>query len=302
MASNRLLTGASVRKASRNGSHKTTTAGLAPSYLQANLIILPSRYATDFRLLCARNPVPCPLLAESKTSGSWDAVKSWVDGLSGDEIISRFDIRRDAPKYMVYRDSKLVRFQCDDILNEWSEDHVAFFIGCSFSFESALADAELPPRHSVLRRNVPMYRTKISLCPAGVFTSGTYVVSMRPYRRSEIEAVRNITRPFTATHGEPLAWGWDAIQQLGITDIDQPEWGDTPLTLDGRPLGHSEGNEEEIPVFWGCGVTPQEAVMRAGLQGTIMAHAPGHMLVLDCRDWDIMEKPAEGMEEAEERM
>lgn len=172
MASNRLLTGASVRKASRNGSHKTTTAGFAPTYLQANLIILPSRYATDFRLLCARNPVPCPLLAESKASGSWGGVKSWIEGLSGDEIISRFDIRRDAPKYMVYRDSKLVKFQCDDIFNEWSEDHVAFFIGCSFSFESALVNAGLPPRHSVLRRNVPMYRTNVPLCPAGVFTSG----------------------------------------------------------------------------------------------------------------------------------
>ncbi|CZR63693.1 probable protein ycsI [Phialocephala subalpina] len=301
MASNRLLTGASVRKASRNGSHRTATAGLAPTYLQANLIILPSRYATDFRLLCARNPVPCPLLAESKASGSWDAVKSWVLGLSGDEIISRFDVRRDAPKYMVYRESKLVKIQCDDILSEWSEDHIAFFIGCSFSFESALANAGLPLRHSVLRRNVPMYRTQIPLCPAGVFTSGTYVVSMRPYRRSEIEAVRNVTRPFMATHGEPLAWGWEAVQQLGIKDIDQPEWGDAPLTLDGRPLGQCErGEDEEIPVFWGCGVTPQEAVMRAGLQGTIMAHAPGHMLVLDCRDWDIMKEPSDRKPETEE--
>lgn len=126
---------------------------------------------------------------------------------------------------------------------------------------------------------------------------GTYVVSMRPHRRPDIEAVRDVTRPFTATHGEPLAWGWDAVQQLGIKDIDQPEWGDAPLTLNGRPLGHCEGDDEEIPVFWGCGVTPQEAVMRAGLQGTIMAHAPGHMLVLDCRDWDIMKKPAGGKEE-----
>ncbi|KAE8443187.1 hypothetical protein EG329_002286 [Mollisiaceae sp. DMI_Dod_QoI] len=303
MASNRLLTGASVRKASRNGSHKSTTAGLAPTYLQANLIILPSRYATDFRLLCLRNPVPCPLLAESKASGGWDAVKSWIDGLSGDDIVSRFDVRRDAPRYMVYRDSKLVKFQCDDILSEWSEDHVAFFIGCSFSFESALANAGLPPRHSVLRRNVPMYRTKVPLCPAGVFTSGTYVVSMRPHRRSEIETVRDVTRPFTATHGEPLAWGWDAVQQLGIKDIDQPEWGDAPLTLDGRPLGHCEGDDDEIPVFWGCGVTPQEAVMRAGLQGTIMAHAPGHMLVLDCRDWDIMkEQTDEVKQEPEQHM
>jgi hypothetical protein len=30
--------------------------------------------------------------------------------------------------------------------------------------------------------------------------------------------------------------------------------------------------------------------MKAGLEGTIMAHAPGSMLVLDCRDWDIVKE------------
>jgi uncharacterized protein YcsI (UPF0317 family) len=283
-----LETGAALREASRNGTHTSTTSGLAPSYLQANLIILPSRYAADFRLLCARNPVPCPLLAESSVVGKFDAVKSWIDGLSGDEIISRFDIRQDVPKYMVYRDSKLAKSECEEIVEEWTEDHIAFLIGCSFSFESALKNAGLEPRHSILNRTVPIYRTNIPLCPAGVFTSSTYVVSMRPYKRSEIEAVRDITRPYTATHGEPIAWGWDALKRLGIKNVDTPEWGAPPLTLDGRPLGEHAGSEDEIPVFWGCGVTPQEAVMKAGLEGTIMAHAPGHMLGLDCRDWDIV--------------
>jgi uncharacterized protein YcsI (UPF0317 family) len=200
------------------------------------------------------------------------------------------DLRRDAPKYMVYKDSKLAKFQCEDIVEEWTDDHVAFFIGCSFSFESALTNAGLAPRHAVMDRLNPMYRTNVPLCPAGVFSGGTYVVSMRPYKKSEIDAVRTITRPYIATHGEPIGWGWDAVKNLGIKDIDAPEWGGAPLTLDGRPLGSVEGDEENIPVFWGCGVTPQEAVMRAGLEGTIMAHAPGHMLVLDCRDWDIVKE------------
>jgi uncharacterized protein YcsI (UPF0317 family) len=282
------VTGADVRDACRNGSLTTTTSGLAPTYLQANLIILPSRYGSDFRLLCARNPVPCPLLAESSSVGKWDEVKSWVDGLSAGGVVSGVDIRRDAPKYMVYKDSALVKFECEDIVEEWTEDHVAFFIGCSFSFESALANAGLTARHTVMMRAVPMYRTNVPLCPAGVFNGSTYVVSMRPYKRSETEAVRSITRPYIATHGEPIAWGWDAVKKLGIEDIDKPEWGAPPLTLDGSALGSVEGDEDEIPVFWGCGVTPQEAVMRAGLEGTIMAHAPGHMLLLDCRDWDIL--------------
>jgi len=285
-----LVTGVAVREACRNGTHTETTSGLAPTYLQANLIILPSRYATDFRIFCARNPVPCPLMAESSAVGRFDEVKSWVAGLSGEEIVSQVDIRRDAPKYMVYRDSKLVKVECSDVVEHWTEDHVAFLIGCSFSFESALAKAGLEARHSIMNRTNPMYRTNIPLCPAGVFTSSTYVVSMRPYKRTEIEAVRNITQPYIATHGEPIAWGWDAAERLGISNIDTPDWGAPPLTLAGRPLGEHVGSEDEIPVFWGCGVTPQEAVMKADLKGTIMAHAPGHMLLLDCRDWNIVKE------------
>jgi uncharacterized protein YcsI (UPF0317 family) len=285
-----LDTGAAVREACRNGYHTTSTSGLAPTYLQANLIILPSRYAADFRILCARNPVPCPLMAESSAVGKFDEVKSWIDGLSGAEVISGVDIRQDAPQYMVYQDGKLVKSGCENIIEQWTEDHVAFLIGCSFSFESALTEAGLEARHSRMKHTNPMYRTNIPLCPAGAFKSSTYVVSMRPYKKSEIETVRNITRPYISTHGEPIAWGWDAVERLGIKNIDVPEWGCPPLTLSGRPLGEHAGSDDEIPVFWGCGVTPQEAVMKADLQGTVMAHAPGHMLVLDCRDWDIVKE------------
>jgi uncharacterized protein YcsI (UPF0317 family) len=301
-------TGASIRKASRNGDHTTVTSGFAPSYLQANLIILPSRYADDFRILCARNPVPCPLMAESSSIGSWDSVKSYIPGLSGEQIVSSVDIRQDAPKYMVYKNGKLAKFQCRDIVDTWTDDHVAFLIGCSFSFESALTNAGLPPRHSQQRRNVPMYRTKLQLCPAGVFKDNTYVVSMRPYKLSEIEKIRDITRAYTAVHGEPLDWGWDAIARLGISDIDHPEWGDEPFNAEGKPLSYSKtrderrGTDPEVPVFWGCGVTPQNAVMQANLKGTIMSHAPGHMLVskplrelfcflalLCLQDWNIFQ-------------
>jgi uncharacterized protein YcsI (UPF0317 family) len=218
-------TGAAIREAARNGSHDTHTSGFAPTYLQANLIILPSRYAQDFRVLCARNPVPCPLMAESASTGRWDAVKSNIPGLTGDQIVSNVDLRTDAPKYMVYQNGKLAKFECSDIISHWTDDYVAFLIGCSFSFESALTDAGLPPRHSLQGRNVPMYKTRVPLCPAGVFVNSTYVVSMRPYKLSEIKRVRDITRDYTATHGEPIDWGWDAIERLGITDIDRPDFG-----------------------------------------------------------------------------
>ncbi|KAG9583005.1 hypothetical protein KCU77_g17918, partial [Aureobasidium melanogenum] len=285
MAISKLSTGAAVRLAAREGSLVGVTSGLAPSFLQANLIVLPSRYAADFRLLCARNPVPCPLLAESSQIGSYDSLKSYIAGLKGDKIASDIDIRYDAPRYMVYQDGVLSTSHVKDISAEWTEDHVAFLIGCSYSFETALINDGLPPRHFVMQRNVPMYRTHIPLCPAGVFTGATYVVSMRPYKRSDVERVRDITRPFVTTHGEPIAWGWDGMKSLGISDISKPDWGDVPLETDGQPLDSS--NDDVVPVFWGCGVTPQEAVMRAGLEGTVLGHAPGHMILLDVKDEDV---------------
>jgi len=295
------FTGGRVRALCRSGCLTTTTSGLAPTYLQANLIILPSLYAKDFRLLCARNPVPCPLLAESRSTGSYDTLKSYMKGVEGEKIASSLDLRVDVPKYVVYEDGQLVQGRSpseehQDIVGEWTEDHVAFLIGCSFSFESALSESGLTPRHIIMDQIVPVYRTIISLCKSGVFDSGTYLVSMRPYKRSEIETVRDITRPYSMTHGEPIAWGWDAIQKLGIKDIDSPEWGSPPLTEHLKPLGSAVGDEDNIPVFWGCGVTPQEAVMRAGIKGKVMAHAAGHMLVLDCRDWDIVETEDIGQE------
>ncbi|KAH6972401.1 DUF1445 domain-containing protein [Ilyonectria sp. MPI-CAGE-AT-0026] len=284
-----LKTGLEARLAARSNEYTKSTSGLAPKHLQANLIVLPSRYASDFRDLCARNPVPCPLIAESKTIGDYSELRSHLATIvDGGKIASSLDIRTDCPRFNIYHDSKLVKAGVSDIVDQWTSDHVAFLIGCSYSFESALVAAGLPPRHAVLDRNVPMYRSNIPLNPAGVFTGGTYVVSMRPYKKADIEKIRSITRSYLPTHGECVAWGWDALEKLGIQDVDKPQWGDAPLTMDGRPLSKVTGNEEDVPVFWGCGVTPQEAVMKAPLEGAIMAHAPGHMLVLDCLEDDVL--------------
>lgn len=268
----------------------TLTSGLAPNYLQANLIILPSRFASDFLLLCQRNPVPCPLLASSRIPGSFAELKSHLPGIPDAAVASGIDVRTDAPLYMVYNDGELIESHCSDVIEEWTDDHVAFLIGCSYSFERALTEAGLPPRHTVMERNVPMYETNMPLCAAGVFTGGTYVVSMRPYRKADIERVRGLTRPFVSTHGEPVAWGWDAVERLGIKDINAPEFGDKPLGLDGGVFSASEQGEEFVPVFWGCGVTPQLAVMKAELPGRVMGHAPGHMLVLDVMEDGIFGK------------
>ncbi|EOO01304.1 putative duf1445 domain protein [Phaeoacremonium minimum UCRPA7] len=303
MAKHAFTTGREARLAARDKSFKDQTSGIAPSYLQANLLVLPRRYADDFRLLCARNPVPCPLVAESAAPGDATqlkshlkapAAKSATNGQANGtlhtedrplDVAKDIDLRHDFSRYMVYKDGKLAH-EAEDIAAEWSEDHVGFLIGCSFSFESALAQAGLAPRQQAQGRNVPMYRTTIPLCPAGVFVGGTYVVSMRPYRKADVEKVRDITRRFVATHGEPVAWGWDSLEKLGIKDITKPTWGQQSLRLDGTGA-FDQSEEDYVPVFWGCGVTPQNAVAMANLQGTVMAHAPGHMIVLDVQEYEV---------------
>lgn len=282
-----LTTGNQVRKAAREGVYTGPTAGLAPGYIQANMIILPSRYAADFKSLCQRNPVPCPLIAESSNPGSWNSLRSLIPTLPN-VISSDVDLRQDVAKYMIYENGKVRKSGCFDLLDSWSDDHTAFLIGCSFSFETSLGAAGLAPPHVTYGSNVPMYRTSVPLNPAGVFEGGTYVVSMRTYKLAELEAVRKITSTYYLTHGGPIAWGWDAIRKLGIRDISSPEWGDKPLSPNGQPLEEFYESTDVIPIFWGCGVTPQEAVMRANLPGVVMGHMPGHMLVLDCQDDDIL--------------
>ncbi|PLB35316.1 DUF1445 domain protein [Aspergillus candidus] len=253
----------------------TNTAGLAPGYLQANLLILPAKHASDFHDLCLRNPVSCPLLGISTQPGSTNSITpAQCIQPAGD-----FDLRTDFPKYRIYRNGKYLETRTD-LQDVWDthQRYVGFLIGCSFSFEDALAAAGLPPRHYSTGRIVAMYRSTIPLLPAGIFTNATCVVSMRPYRPEDIERVREVSRPYLAAHGEPVAWGWDAVGRLGITDIGRPDFG--------QPQVFEEG---EVPVFWACGVTPQLAVESAGdkIEGLVFSHEPGHMLVTDWKTEDL---------------
>ncbi|KAE8137713.1 hypothetical protein BDV38DRAFT_292642 [Aspergillus pseudotamarii] len=257
--------------------HITNTSGLAPGYLQANLLVLPSRHAEDFHNLCLRNPVSCPLLGLTQKGNPHIIYPSTC-------IKDKdFDLRTDCPKYRVYKDGKYIESRTD-LMNLWTDDYVGFLIGCSFSFEDALSDAGLRPRHQATGTIVPMYKTRIPLLASGVFKNGTCIVSMRPYRMEDVERVREITRPFLATHGEPVDWGWDALERLGISDIEKPDFGERQVFEDG-----------EVPVFWACGVTPQMAVESAGdrIEGLVFAHEPAHMLITDftVKDLETLGKP-----------
>lgn len=211
----------------------TNTSGVAPGYLQANLIILPSKHAEHFRALCARNPVSCPLLGMTPVGDPHSILPAGCINTKND-----FDIRTDFPKYRIY--SKGAHIETKTDLNDvWTDDHVGFLIGCSFSFEDALSQAGLQPKHQVTNTLVAMYRSSIPVLPAGIFTGAKCVVSMRPYKIEEVERVRDITRPFLATHGEPVAWGFDGAREIGVMDVDRPDFGQVQEVAEG-----------EVPVFW----------------------------------------------------
>lgn len=254
------MSAAEARTRIRTGDFRGPTAGFAPDYVQANLVIVPSDYATDMRLFCERNPVPCPLI-EQTNPGAFEV-----------GVALESDLRIDLSGYRVWRDGTLVERR-RDIVDLWRDDFVAFLIGCSFSFEAALQEAGLPVRHLDLQRNVPMYRTSLRLAPVGVFF-GHMVVSMRPYRPDQVDAVREVTRWFTSCHGEPIYWGDPAA--IGIADLNKPDEGDAvPIAAD------------EIPVFWGCGVTPQAVAIEAKIP-LVITHEPGHMFITDLEHDAIM--------------
>ncbi len=243
-----------VRAAIRTGSYDGHTAGLAAGKLQCNLAILPERFALDFLRFCQRNPKPCPIVG---VSDSGDAALPTL----GHDI----DIRTDVSRYRIFRDGGFSA-EVTDISDHWADDLVTVALGCSFTFENALLRAGIPVRHVETGRNVPMYRTDIGLVPAGPFT-GKMVVTMRPIPAEKVQQTTEICSHYPQAHGAPIAVGDPA--QLGIADLAQPDWGE-PVEL--KP--------GEVPVYWACGVTPQNVLLDAGLPICI-THSPGHMLIAD---------------------
>jgi uncharacterized protein YcsI (UPF0317 family) len=249
-----------LRHAARYGAFAGVTAGLAPGYVQGNVCILPRPFAEDFRLYCERNPKPCPLLA---VSGPGDPRLPSL----GEDL----DIRTDVPRYRVFRHGKLAD-EVTDIRDLWSADMVAFAIGCSFSFEEALAEAGVPLRYVAEGRNVAMYLSNIETEPAGPFR-GPMAVSMRPLKAADAILAIQITARFPKAHGAPVHIGKPEL--IGIDDLDRPFAGD-----------RIEVRADELPVFWACGITPQAAVLRAK-PPICITHAPGHMLVTDVRNSEL---------------
>jgi uncharacterized protein YcsI (UPF0317 family) len=249
-----------VRALIRRGQLRGPTAGLAHGYAQANLVVLPADLAADFSAFCARNPKPCPVL-EVTGAGVAKPVRLARDA----------DLRTDLPRYRIYRQGRL-EASVDQILTYWRKDLVAFLLGCSFTFESALLAAGVPVRHLEQRANVPMYVTNVDCVPSGPFR-GPLVVSMRPIPRRLVPRAVQVTGRYPAVHGAPVQLGDPAA--LGIGDLSCPDFGDPVTVLPG-----------EVPVFWACGVTSQAVALESKPE-LMISHEPGHMFLTDLTNEEL---------------
>ena len=243
-----------VRGIIRTGDYSGHTAGLAAGHLQANVVILPEEHAVDFMRFCQRNAKACPLVGVS------DRASPMMHTLGAD-----IDIRTDVPSYRVYRNGTVDQ-EVTDISDLWRDDLVAFALGCSFTFERALMADGIRLHHIERNFTVPMYRTSLPTEPAGPFSGGV-VVSMRPIARSDVQRATEISARYPFAHGAPVHVG--DPEAIGIHALDRPDWGDP------NPVG-----DDEVPVFWACGVTPQNAVLNAK-PDICITHTPGCMLITD---------------------
>ncbi len=114
-----------------------------------------------------------------------------------------------------------------------------------------------------------MYKTDIECMPTGAFSS-PLVVSMRPLRFNHVVRAVEVTSQYYKAHGSPIHIG--NPETIGIKNLEKPDYGDAVKLYD-----------DEIPVFWACGVTTQTAILRAKPELAI-THSPGHMFVSDLRD------------------
>ena len=257
-----MLAPAELRAAARSGSFSGLTTGLAPGFVQVNLVILPARYAGDFIAFCRANMKACPVLAIG------EAGDPSLPGL-GDDI----DVRTDCPSYWVHSDGRYAAMAAD-IVDVWRDDFVSIGIGCWFSMEDALRRAGVRMRHLELGIQGPLMRTNRPTEPVGVF-GGPLVVSMRPFAREQVETVRAVTARFPSVHGAPIHEGNPKV--LGLSDFDHPDFGEPMKVLPG-----------EVPLYWGCGLTAIAALERARIP-LFITHAAGSMLMTDMRNSELEE-------------
>ena len=250
-----------LREQIAQGKFDKPTGGQCPGYVQANMVALPREYAQSFEKFARANAKAIPVLEVID------------EGFISKIMAQGANILTDIPRYNILKDGVVVE-EVTDITPYYNSDLVFFLIGCSFSFENALIQNGIPLRYVDEQKNVAMYRTNIKLTEVDGF-SGEMVVSMRPVKKEKVADACVVTSHFPRMHGSPIQVGYP--EMIGVKDIAKPDYGDSV-----------EIKADEIPLFWPCGVTPQNVIAKMKLPFAI-THAPGHMFVSDVMDSEYYE-------------
>lgn len=244
-----------VRRAIRQGRFTGFTNLVARGFVQGNLVAVPASHADAFELYCRSNSQALPILGRSKPGDR--AIPS---------LAADLDIARDTGGYMVFRDGELTETP-RDAAHVWQDDLVAFVLGCSFSFEAILQRHGVALRHLEEGNVSAMYETTRETVPVGPF-AGRLIVSMRALSPADAIRATLLSARYPQFHGAPVSLGLPA--DLGITDLSQSYGGH----------GLTRLHPNELPVFWACGATGQNAVRAARLPLCI-THHKAHMVVTD---------------------
>ena len=118
----------------RDGEITEPTAGMCGDTHRQTLVILPKKYAEDFKSSRSAIRKPCPILE------IMDGSPLVHDMGEGANIVT------DIPRYFIYKNGVKVD-EVTDASEYWQDDFVGFLIGCSFSFEEALLQAGIDVRH-----------------------------------------------------------------------------------------------------------------------------------------------------------
>ncbi|MBI4536819.1 MAG: DUF1445 domain-containing protein [candidate division NC10 bacterium] len=232
----------------RQGQWTGPTKHTLPGYVKCNLVVLPRSDAYDFLVYCQRNPKPCPLIEVTDPGDPKPRISA-----------PGADLRTDLPRYAIYR-SGVRQEDVTDICHLWRDDSVAFLIGSGMTFDDALERAGVP------KTTTWALTTTIPTVSAGRF-AGPMVVTMRCMTPAQAVIACQLTGRFPFHHGAPIHMGDPAA--IGV-DLEHPLFGE-PVT---------EFPQGVVPVFWACGVTPQQAAIHSKVE-LMIAHAPGHAFVTD---------------------
>jgi uncharacterized protein YcsI (UPF0317 family) len=217
------------------------------------MVALPREAALDFMIFAQRNPGPCPLLEVTEPGDPCPK-----------QLAPNADLRTDLGRYRVYEDGKCVA-EPSDVTEHWTDDMMAFVIGCTGSFEHHMVDSGISLDYLDDGKVVPVYITDRECVPAGAL-HGPLAVSMRPIRSNEIARAIELTARFPAFHGAPIHVG--DPEALGV-DISEPAHGDKV-----------EIGEDQVPVFWACSVTPQLVALASNVDSMITNY-PAFMFITD---------------------